>query len=135
MNPIEELRKDPVYVPGRAQGAPTLSQIADEIGRAYMKLPTDMDGEPIRPGDTVVFTNGASITGKVEAVGETWVAFGDRPLYGCKSCRKADGSIEGIIQEAMQYAFSEPYRSGNLYIADKVKEYADRIRALEGAAE
>ena len=140
MNAVEKLRSflpsefkawetdSVIRKPGKDITAEKIAAIADEIENTYMKLPVDADGVPIRPGDEVLFTNGQVIKGVVEAVGETWVAFGDRPFYGCNSCRHVKPeTVESILEEFF-FAVKSRERIQNTTI----DEYADRIRALEG---
>lgn len=104
-----------------------LDRLADEIEAAYIKLPVDAYGVPIRPGDLLVDTTS------------------DYELYATKmflglngwaiNARRPDelrhvkpDTVEDIIMEAMQHAFSAPYKGGTLDMGDKVAEYADRIR-------
>lgn len=103
--------------------------IADDIKAEYMKLPVDADGVPIRPGDLLVDTTS------------------DYELYATKmflglngwaiNARRPDelrhvkpDTVEDIIMEAMQHAFSAPYKGGTLDMGDKVAEYAERIRKV-----
>lgn len=76
--------------------------IEQELAERYVALPLDADGVPIHVGDEVTFTNGdRSFTRTVEAIGKTWVVFGDATFYGVRSCRhRQPDTWERIIEDA-----------------------------------
>lgn len=82
-----------------------LEEIADridgQVGREYIELPKDADGEYIHIGDELEFCNGGKVRrGKVQAISDCWVFFGEGPFYGVKSCRHTKPDTwERIIED------------------------------------
>ena len=100
--------------------------IADEIEAAYMKLPVDADGVPIRPGDTVKYSKFGVCDYTVRAVTKDfWVATDDFAYNPDFTRHVNPDTVEGIIAEAMSYACEpeSPYSVNSKY----VREYAERI--------
>lgn len=72
------------------------------FGTDYIPLPKDADGVTIRIGDELEFCNGGKVRrGKVQAISDCWVSFGEGPFYGVKSCRHTKPDTwERIIEDA-----------------------------------
>lgn len=100
-----------------------------ERDSAYMRLPVDVDGVPIRIGDTMervcAEVPGTFIVGLIGADGHCMDD--ETSFFIASECRhvKPD-TIEGIIAEAMSFACEpeSPYSKNSKY----VKQYAERIR-------
>ena len=141
MDALSELRKSPLYTPRTEHGAPTLSQIADEIENTYMKLPVDADGVPIKPGDLIELDYDE---GKYQFTVETVIFDGDRWDLGyegdtTEDCARVEyehmrhivqpETVESILEEFAP-RWLDTYNTGRKL--ELIAEYADRIRALEG---
>lgn len=134
MESIERLR-DELRICETCGARPTIAAmsayadaIEQELAEQYVALPLDADGVPIHVGDEVTFTNGdRSITRTVEAIGETWVVFGDATFYGVRSCRhRQPDTWERIIEDAMQLGYTDP---DNEHLMGRI---VARCRALAG---
>lgn len=108
-----------------------LDEIADEIEAAYMKLPVDADGVPIRPGDIMRFRDDAPV--RVDSIGNNRWYEGDYGWFGgnggfygsgtLRSCRHVKPeTVEDIIAEVYHLVREAEDECG--LIAD----YAERIR-------
>ena len=110
--------------------------IADDIDAAlaeHIPLPKDADGETIHIGDELEFRNGdRTMRGTVQALSDCWVAFGEGPYYGVKSCHhvKSD-SWEAIIEEAASYG-DKRWFSGTQGDKAIIAELVERCKRLAG---
>ena len=103
-----------------------------DLMRTHMKLPVDADGVSIRPGDEMQMAFGESA--EVVAVGFGRWFFDHSCLaddseeydweWAANSQHAKPDTVEDIIMEAMQHAFS----ASHLDMGDKVDEFAERIR-------
>lgn len=99
-----------------------LCRFADEIEAAYMKLPVDADGVPIRVGDEIEYPNGRRDVVRFITINDDLPTFnGD--WWTASKCRhvKPD-TVEGIIAEVYHLVREAEDERG--LIAD----YAERIR-------
>lgn len=111
-------------------------EIEAEIAERYMELPTDADGVPIRVGDKMQYHGGEPFTVCAVAPGviHTWavVKLGERKTtydYAPAQCthykpRTLEDVLRGFGAEFDDY--------DDVWLNEKVAEYADEIRELLG---
>lgn len=131
-NAIEKLRECTLMERGCVgYSSVDANELADEIEAAYMKLPVDADGVPIRPGDVLTSSSGTDTVAAVDEAGFCYFINDEIPnyTYAAHYTHKPE-TIEDILMDAMQWAFYMPYATRNLDAEDKVKEYAERIRKV-----
>ncbi|MBQ9021644.1 MAG: hypothetical protein IJ113_06480 [Eggerthellaceae bacterium] len=143
-DPIQELRDLAVSYHGEV-GAIDMCEIADEIERAYMKLPLDADGVPIHVGDYVRLNpEGGIFTVRgvgVNSAGNP-VMWGVRELNTQTTRHRIDGevrhvqpdTVESLLEEALDDAAmldrGVGYWPSAADITNIVNDYAERIRRV-----
>lgn len=138
-NPIELLRECAVQDHGMARLRDALcvgleagwqqrclDRLADEIESAYMRLPVDADGVPIRVGDEIEYPNGRRDVVRFITINDNLPTFNESGWVASKCRHVKPETIEGIIAEAMSLACEPeaPYSTNSTL----VKNYAERIR-------
>lgn len=98
-----------------------IGKVADEIESAYMKLPLDADGVPIRPGDTVMI---GSAKCDVTGVSNDSVCICND--YDARHCRLVQSdTVEFLLEEFVHRTWVWNDEDGKNAV---LAEYADRIR-------
>jgi len=132
-DPIERLREwAGVYQRG-GQGLEALLPIIDEIEAQYMRVPVDMDGVPIWPGDMMVTPGGVV---EVAAIGPDRMAFVSedgvflRGRLGNLVHAKHD-TVEGLLDEFLAaYDEWDEHATEDRGERERIfADYAERIRA------
>lgn len=107
-----------------------VNELLDEIEAAYIKLPTDVDGVPIRPGDDVQLTDGRTADAHCVTFFEDTVDVGSCGWHPIWLRHANTETVESILGEAIQ--FGHQANTGTR-LEDVIADYAERIRkAVDG---
>lgn len=99
-----------------------LCRFADEIEAAYMKLPVDADGVPIRVGDEIEYPNGRRDVVRFITINDNLPTFNESGWIASKCRHVKPDTVEDIIAEVYHLVREAEDERG--LIAD----YAERIR-------
>lgn len=122
---INYLRTEKLLVPSECK---VLGAHVDDIEDAYMKLPIDAEGVPIRPGDEVRIDPHSPTRYEVLAVGDGIVVLDNTFIRSADECTHVKPrTLEEILDEWRHRVF---VADGDYQIA--LDEYAAEIRELLG---
>lgn len=135
-DPIEKLRDYAAECcPEYEQHDSHMMRLADEIEAAYMKLPVDADGVPIRPGDTLV--RGDYMPFKVLSIdyNDDGVRVFNENSFGITPCEyrhakpdRVKELLKELMGETVEWCHYSGPMSGTRVQSEIIADYAERIR-------